>query len=56
MRRVGLAVAVADAVDEVRECAHYVTKKIGGRGAAREVVELLLKAQDKWSETLQRYS
>ncbi|MBO0726435.1 MAG: HAD hydrolase family protein [Blastocatellia bacterium] len=56
MRRVGLAVAVADAVEEVRECAHLVTKKPGGRGAAREVVELLLKAQDKWRESLQRYS
>jgi 3-deoxy-D-manno-octulosonate 8-phosphate phosphatase (KDO 8-P phosphatase) len=56
MRRVGLAVAVADAVEEVRECAHFVTKKPGGRGAAREVVELLLKAQDKWRESLQRYS
>jgi len=56
MRRVGLAVAVADAVEEVRECAHFVTQKPGGRGAAREVVELLLKAQDKWRESLQRYS
>src|SRR5215510_7817729 len=48
MRLVGLAIAVADAVEEVRECAHLVTQKPGGRGAAREVVELLLKAQDKW--------
>ncbi|MBO0858776.1 MAG: HAD hydrolase family protein [Chloracidobacterium sp.] len=56
MRRVGLAVAVADAVEEVREYAHFVTQRPGGRGAAREVVELLLKAQDKWSESLLRYS
>ncbi|HZF40630.1 MAG TPA: HAD hydrolase family protein [Blastocatellia bacterium] len=56
MRRVGLAIAVADAVDEIRECAHFVTNKPGGRGAAREVVELLLKAQDKWRESLLRYS
>ena len=56
MRLVGLAIAVADAVEEVRECAHLVTQKPGGRGAAREVVELLLKAQDKWRESLQRYS
>jgi 3-deoxy-D-manno-octulosonate 8-phosphate phosphatase (KDO 8-P phosphatase) len=56
MRRVGLAIAVADAVEEVRECAHLVTDKPGGRGAAREVVELLLKAQDKWRESLLRYS
>jgi 3-deoxy-D-manno-octulosonate 8-phosphate phosphatase (KDO 8-P phosphatase) len=56
MRRVGLAIAVANAVEEIRESAHFVTNKAGGRGAAREVVELLLKAQDKWRETLQRYS
>ena len=56
MRRVGLAIAVADAVDEIRECAHFVTNKPGGRGAAREAVELILKAQDKWREALQRFS
>jgi 3-deoxy-D-manno-octulosonate 8-phosphate phosphatase (KDO 8-P phosphatase) len=56
MRRVGLSVAVADAVDEVRECAHFVTNKPGGRGAAREAIELILKAQDKWRESLLRYS
>ncbi|MGH9751578.1 MAG: KdsC family phosphatase, partial [Blastocatellia bacterium] len=56
MRRVGLAIAVADAVEEVRECAHFVTNKPGGRGAAREAVELILKAQDKWRESLLPYS
>ena len=56
MRRVGLAIAVADAVDEILECAHFVTNKPGGRGAAREAVELILKAQDKWRETIQRFS
>jgi 3-deoxy-D-manno-octulosonate 8-phosphate phosphatase (KDO 8-P phosphatase) len=56
MRRVGLAIAVADAVEEIRECAHFVTNKPGGRGAAREAIELILKAQDKWDESLQRYS
>jgi 3-deoxy-D-manno-octulosonate 8-phosphate phosphatase (KDO 8-P phosphatase) len=56
MRRVGLAIAVADAVDEISECAHFVTNKPGGRGAAREAVELILKAQDKWRESLQRFS
>lgn len=56
MRRVGLAIAVANAVEEIRESAHFVTNKAGGHGAAREVVELLLKAQDKWRETIQRYS
>ncbi|MGH9767283.1 MAG: KdsC family phosphatase [Blastocatellia bacterium] len=56
MRRAGLAIAVADAVDEIRECAHFVTSKTGGRGAVREAIELILKAQDKWRESLQRYS
>jgi len=56
MRRVGLAIAVADAVDEIRECAHFVTNKPGGRGAAREAIELILKAQDKWRESLLPYS
>jgi 3-deoxy-D-manno-octulosonate 8-phosphate phosphatase (KDO 8-P phosphatase) len=48
--RVGLAVAVADAVPEVRAAAHWVTTLPGGKGAVREVCDLLLKAQDKWEE------
>jgi 3-deoxy-D-manno-octulosonate 8-phosphate phosphatase (KDO 8-P phosphatase) len=47
-RRVGLAVAVADAVPEVRAAAHWVTSLPGGKGAVREVCDLLLKAQDRW--------
>jgi len=42
MKRVGFAVAVADAVAEVREAAHYVTKANGGHGAVREVVDMLM--------------
>lgn len=49
MEQVGLAVAVANAVPEVKRVAHYVTTRSGGRGAVREVVELILKAQDKWN-------
>lgn len=48
MSRVGLAVAVADAVPEVVAAAHWVTANPGGRGAVREVCDLLLKAQGKW--------
>jgi len=48
--RVGLAVAVADAAPEVRAAAHWVTTLPGGKGAVREVCDLLLKAQDKWEE------
>src|SRR5262249_54519006 len=56
LRRAGLAIAVADAVAEVKEYAHYITRHEGGRGAVREVVELILKAQDKWTELMQRYT
>src|SRR2546423_4047708 len=45
MRRSGLAVAVADAAEDARACAHYVTRLPGGFGAVREVCELILKAQ-----------
>ena len=55
MRRAGLAVAVSNAVSEVKAAAHYVTKRSGGRGAVREVVELILKAQGRWPQVLARY-
>jgi len=50
MRRVGFAVAVADAADDTKAAAHYVTTLDGGKGAVREVIELILKAQDRWDE------
>ncbi len=52
MGRVGLAVAVADAVPEVLAAAHWTTTNPGGRGAVREVCDLLLKAQGKWEEIM----
>lgn len=52
LTRAGLAVAVADAVAEVRRAAHYVTKAGGGEGAVREVVELILKSQGKWEKAV----
>lgn len=48
LRYVGMPVAVADAVKEVRESALYITEKNGGNGAVREVCELILKAQNSW--------
>lgn len=45
MRRVGLAVAVANAVDAVKQAAHYVTRAHGGRGAVREFCELVIDAR-----------
>lgn len=55
LRRVGLAVAVPDAPSEVKAHAHYITKKAGGRGAAREVVELILRAQGRWEAVVREY-
>jgi 3-deoxy-D-manno-octulosonate 8-phosphate phosphatase (KDO 8-P phosphatase) len=55
MHRVGLAVAPANARPEVKAAAHYVTGAAGGDGAVREVVELLLKAQNRWCEILKHY-
>ncbi|MBI3618295.1 MAG: HAD-IIIA family hydrolase [Candidatus Omnitrophica bacterium] len=48
LKRVGLAVAVPNAMDELKKNAHYVTTRRGGAGAVREVIELILKAQGKW--------
>jgi 3-deoxy-D-manno-octulosonate 8-phosphate phosphatase (KDO 8-P phosphatase) len=52
LERAGLAVAVADAVVEVKRVAHYITTVEGGRGAIREVVELILKSQNRWKEAV----
>jgi len=55
MTRVGLACAVANAVAEVQEHAHFITSKHGGQGAVREVIELILNAQDKWQPLVDAY-
>ncbi|HKQ52838.1 MAG TPA: HAD hydrolase family protein [Pyrinomonadaceae bacterium] len=55
MQRSELAVAVADAAPETLAAAHYVTQLTGGHGAVREVTELILKAQGRWSELMKRY-
>ncbi len=52
MRRCGVAVAVANAVFEVKEIADHVTVKKGGRGAVRETIELILQAQGHWGPQL----
>lgn len=51
----GFAAAPADAVEEVRQNAHYVCWAAGGKGCVREVVEFLLKGAGKWADILQRY-
>lgn len=56
LRRVGFAVAVADAVDEVKATSHLITRRSGGQGAVREVIELILRAQCHWDTLLERYT
>ena len=51
-RRAGLAIAVHNAAPELKQICHYTTRATGGRGAAREVVEMILKAQGRWEEAI----
>ena len=53
--RVGLATAPADAVEDVRTRVHWVSAARGGHGAARDLVELVLRAQDRWDSLLAEY-
>ena len=55
LRRAGLSAAPADAAAEVRRAVHWVSAAPGGRGAAREFVELVLRAQGKWDAVLAEY-
>ncbi len=55
MQRVGLAIAVADAAPPVKAVAHVVTRAAGGRGAVRECVELILRAQGAWTRVVGAY-
>lgn len=55
LNRVGLAVAVANAVPEVKKKADYVTKNKGGAGAVREVVELILKSNRQWKTIVSHF-
>lgn len=55
MRRAGLPVAVANAVDEVKAVAAFVTRAAGGHGAVREVIEAILRARGEWEGAIARY-
>ena len=55
MRNCGFSVAVANARREVKDAAHYVTPHAGGEGAARDVIEFILKAQGKWKQSVETY-
>ena len=52
LQSVGFSVAVPNAVTEVKQIVDYITKRKGGRGAVREVIELILKTQGKWTGIL----
>ena len=54
MKRAGLAVAVGDAMPEVKEVAHYTTKALAGHGAIREAVELILRSKGIWAEMIDK--
>lgn len=55
LRRAGFAVAVPNAVEEVKAVAHYTTKRRGGDGAVREVIEMILKARGLWEPAVAKY-
>ncbi len=55
VHRAGFAVAVPNASEEIIKASHYVTHHEGGRGAVREVVDILLKAKGLWDQVLHRY-
>jgi 3-deoxy-D-manno-octulosonate 8-phosphate phosphatase (KDO 8-P phosphatase) len=56
LTRAGFAVAVGDGVAEAKAAAHYTTKAAGGRGAVREAIELILRAQGHWQTFVKKYS
>ena len=55
LKRVGFAVAVANAVDEVKKHSHHVTERAGGHGAVREICDLIIKSQGKWDLATSKY-
>ena len=55
LSRVGLATAPADAAEDVRTRVHWVSQAKGGAGAARELIELILRAQDRWDSVIATY-
>jgi len=54
LRRAGLAIAVGDAVPEVKQAAHYTTRAVAGKGAVRESIEVILKSKGVWEEMIEK--
>ncbi|BAF62042.1 3-deoxy-manno-octulosonate-8-phosphatase KdsC [Candidatus Vesicomyidisocius calyptogenae] len=55
MRKIGLPIAVSNAHELVKKNAYFITKKIGGHGAVREVCDLLLQSQNTYNKTMDKY-
>jgi 3-deoxy-D-manno-octulosonate 8-phosphate phosphatase (KDO 8-P phosphatase) len=55
LRRAGLAVAPANAQPEIKEACHIITEREGGRGAVREALDFIIRAQGKWEQIMTRY-
>lgn len=55
LRRVGFSAAVSDAVQEVKEAVDYVSGRPGGKGAVRELAELIIKVQGKWDDVMSQF-
>jgi 3-deoxy-D-manno-octulosonate 8-phosphate phosphatase (KDO 8-P phosphatase) len=55
LRNAGFAIAPANAQDEVKQICHLITERPGGRGAVREALDFILKAQGKWEQIMARY-
>lgn len=55
LKRAGLAVAVRDSAYELKQISHYITKRRGGKGAVREICEIILKSQGKWQGIVDAY-
>ena len=55
LARVGLSAAPSDAVDDVRSRVHWVSRAAGGHGAARELIELVLRTQKRWDALVESY-
>ncbi len=55
LRRAGFSATVADAAEDVKKTVDYITEKPGGRGAVREICEIILKAKGKWPEATAKY-
>ena len=55
-KRVGVAIAPANAVPEIKSKAHYITAQKGGEGAVRETIELILKAHGRWPKIVKAFS